>query len=64
MAIGTLLESTSLGGPWTMNTAVSPYQFTPVSPQKFYRIVIRQLNWNWAAGWINPPPCLQQDQAV
>jgi hypothetical protein len=38
---GTLLESTSLGGPWTTNTTASPYQFAPASPQKFYRVIIR-----------------------
>ncbi|HWD94330.1 MAG TPA: LamG-like jellyroll fold domain-containing protein [Verrucomicrobiae bacterium] len=38
---GTLLESTSLTGPWTTNSAMSPYQFAPASPQKFYRVIIR-----------------------
>lgn len=38
---GTLLESTSLTGPWTTNSALSPYQLSPASPQKFYRVIIR-----------------------
>lgn len=37
---GTLLESTSLTGPWTTNSATSPYQIAPVSPLKFYRVII------------------------
>ncbi len=36
---GTLLESTSVLGPWTTNLATSPFTFTPSpsSSQKFYR---------------------------
>lgn len=37
---GTLLESTNVGGPWTTNSALSPYQVSPTSPQKFYRVII------------------------
>jgi len=35
---GTLLEATSLHGPWTTNSAPSPYLVTPTGPQKFYRV--------------------------
>ena len=38
---GTLLEATNLMGPWTTNTAASPYTITPDGPQKFYRIRIQ-----------------------
>lgn len=36
---GTLLESSSAAGPWTTNSNPSPYLFTPVGPQKFFRVV-------------------------
>jgi hypothetical protein len=35
---GTLLEATSLSGPWTTNNATSPAFLTPSAPQKFYRL--------------------------
>jgi hypothetical protein len=38
---GTLLESPSLSGPWTTNSATSPYQVAPTPPRKFYRVIIR-----------------------
>jgi len=38
---GTLLEAGQLTGPWTTNTAISPYTFTPTAPQKFYRLIIQ-----------------------
>jgi hypothetical protein len=37
---GTLLEATSLTGPWSTNSAASPYLITPTGPQKFYRIQV------------------------
>jgi hypothetical protein len=37
-AAGTLLESTNLLGPWTTNTATSPYTVPVTDPQKFYRV--------------------------
>ena len=40
-AQGTLLESTSLAGPWTTNNAASPYTATPSAAQKFYRVIVR-----------------------
>jgi hypothetical protein len=36
---GTLLEATSLAGPWATNNASSPYTTTPGGSQKFYRLV-------------------------
>jgi len=38
---GTLLESTSLLGPWTTNTATSPYVLSPDAPQKFFRVITK-----------------------
>lgn len=37
---GTLLEATSLFGPWTTNGSASPYLTTPTAPQKFYRVQV------------------------
>ena len=37
---GVLLQATNLSGPWTTNTAASPYTFSPSSPQMFYRVVV------------------------
>lgn len=34
---GLLLQSTNLAGPWTTNPATSPYNFTPTSPEMFFR---------------------------
>ncbi len=39
--VGTLLEAPDLTGPWTTNTATSPYTNTPTGPQKFYRLRVR-----------------------
>jgi hypothetical protein len=36
-ADGILLQSTNLSGPWTTNSAASPYIFTPTGPQMFFR---------------------------
>ncbi len=38
---GTLLEATSVTGPWTTNSATSPYTLTPTAAQKFYRVRVR-----------------------
>jgi hypothetical protein len=38
---GGLLESTNVTGPWTTNTAASPYTVTPTGPQKFYRLQLQ-----------------------
>jgi hypothetical protein len=40
-ASGTLLEATSLSGPWTTNTAASPYTVAPTNTQTFYRLLLR-----------------------
>jgi hypothetical protein len=40
-ATGTLLESTNLFGPWTTNTAVSPYTVAPTNTQTFYRLLLQ-----------------------
>jgi hypothetical protein len=37
--VGTLLEAPTATGPWTTNTATSPYTFTPIGSKKFFRIV-------------------------
>jgi hypothetical protein len=39
-AAGTLLEATSLSGPWTPNLAVSPYTVEPTNTQMFYRLLL------------------------
>lgn len=38
---GTLLQSTNVRGPWTMNGSASPYTNDAASPQMFYRILAR-----------------------
>jgi hypothetical protein len=40
-ASGTLLEATSLFGPWATNTAASPYTVAPTNAQTFYRLLLR-----------------------
>jgi hypothetical protein len=35
---GTLEQATNLTGPWTTNSAPSPFTFTPSAPQMFYRV--------------------------
>ncbi|MFZ0826184.1 MAG: hypothetical protein WAO02_02055 [Verrucomicrobiia bacterium] len=37
---GTLLQTTSLGGPWTTNVNTSPYTFTPTGAREFYRVQV------------------------
>lgn len=38
---GTLLEASSVDGPWTTNGNTSPYLFTPAGPQKFFRVQVQ-----------------------
>ncbi|HWH70356.1 MAG TPA: hypothetical protein VNT26_13300, partial [Candidatus Sulfotelmatobacter sp.] len=38
---GTLLEASSLSGPWTTNAAASPYTPSAATGQKFYRLIVR-----------------------
>jgi hypothetical protein len=38
---GTLLQSTSLNGPWTTNVNTSPYILAPSGPQMFYRVRVQ-----------------------
>jgi hypothetical protein len=38
-AVGTLLQAPSVNGPWTTNSATSPYMITPTGSQLFYRVV-------------------------
>jgi len=38
---GTLLEANQLTGPWTTNTATSPYTTSPTSSMKFYRVQVQ-----------------------
>ena len=37
-AAGTLQEATNVAGPWTTNSAASPYTTPTDVPQKFYRV--------------------------
>ena len=39
--VGTLLQAPSVTGPWTTNSATSPYTFTPSGPQEFYRVRVQ-----------------------
>jgi len=36
---GTLLQADALTGPWTTNTAASPYTLLPSAAKKFYRVI-------------------------
>jgi len=38
---GTLMEATNVTGPWTTNTATSPYTVPIIAPQKFYRVQLQ-----------------------
>jgi hypothetical protein len=38
---GVLLQATNLLGPWTTNSAPSPYTVTPAGPQMFYRVKVQ-----------------------
>lgn len=38
-ALGTLLQSPSLSGPWTTNMAPQPYIITPTQSKLFYRVI-------------------------
>ncbi|EEF57829.1 LamG-like jellyroll fold domain-containing protein [Pedosphaera parvula] len=40
-AQGTLLQATSVAGPWTTNNATSPYTTSPAGAQKFYRVIVK-----------------------
>lgn len=37
--VGTLQEAQTVNGPWTANSAISPYTFTPTGAQKYFRTV-------------------------
>jgi len=37
---GTLLEAPAVTGPWTTNSAPSPYTFTPAGTQKYFRTIV------------------------
>jgi hypothetical protein len=39
--VGTLLEAPTITGPWTTNSATSPYTFTPTGSQKYFRAIIQ-----------------------
>jgi hypothetical protein len=38
---GALLEAPTVNGPWTTNSATSPYTFSPTEVQKFYRAQVQ-----------------------
>ena len=38
---GTLLEANDVTGPYTTNTATSPYTFTPTAAKKFFRVKVQ-----------------------
>jgi hypothetical protein len=38
---GTLLEATSLSGPWATNSNLSPFPLSPTGTQKFYRLIVK-----------------------
>jgi hypothetical protein len=38
---GTLLQADALAGPWTTNTAASPYTVLPSAAKKFYRVIVQ-----------------------
>lgn len=38
---GALLQAASVAGPWTTNTATSPYTNTPATPHQFYRVRVQ-----------------------
>jgi hypothetical protein len=37
---GTLLQSTNLAGPWTTNSAASPYTFAPTNTQTYFKVKV------------------------
>lgn len=41
--VGTLLQATSLNGPWTTNAAASPYTNSSTAPQLFFKVVAPSL---------------------
>ena len=38
---GTLLEASEVTGPYTTNSAASPYTNAPTAPRKFYRVIVQ-----------------------
>lgn len=38
---GTLLQSTNVAGPWTTNTAVSPYRVSATNSQMYFRVLVK-----------------------
>jgi len=38
---GTLLQADEATGPWTTNTATSPYTTSPAGAKKFYRVIVK-----------------------
>jgi hypothetical protein len=38
---GVLLQADEVTGPWTTNTATSPFIVSPTAPQRFYRVIVR-----------------------
>jgi len=38
---GTLLQADSLSGPWTTNTAASPFTNAPTGSQMYYRVIVK-----------------------
>jgi hypothetical protein len=38
---GTLLQATNVTGPWTTNTATSPFIVTPSAPEMFYKVRVQ-----------------------
>ena len=39
---GTVLQSTSLAGPWTTNTAASPYTLAPTQSQVYFKVLVNE----------------------
>jgi hypothetical protein len=38
---GTLLQSTNIIGPWSTNTASSPYTVVPTNAQMYFRVLVK-----------------------
>jgi len=38
---GTLLQADDLSGPWTTNTAASPFTLAPGGEKKFYKVIVK-----------------------
>jgi hypothetical protein len=39
--VGTLLEAPTVTGPWTTNSAASPYTFRPTGAQRFFHVMVQ-----------------------